>query len=134
MPSHIVLGGVLVSDGIEIKTVRANLHISAYYTAIPRNPVANIVFDHTGQVIRAELSVTSGFADIDGPVLNSLYLWRATGQRISRLPPGETYTLYGMRLLFRPEPLDPPSQQDNTPPDQRNQNENQNEKQGTSRQ
>lgn len=102
MPDHVVLGRVLVSDGIEIKTTRPRFNISTLFTASPRNPVATIVFDKTGQVVRAELILSSGFADIDSPILNSLYEWRASGKKLQNLK-SDTFTLYQMKLLLVPE-------------------------------
>lgn len=99
MPDQIVLGKVLVSDGIEIKTVRPRFHISTLFTASPRNPVATIVFDKSGQVIRAELLISSGFADIDSPILNSLYRWRASGKKLEDHK-SDTFTIYHMKLLL----------------------------------
>lgn len=99
MPDQIVLGRVLVSDGIEIKTVRPRFNISTLFTATPRNPVATIVFDKTGQVVRAELVLSSGFADIDSPILNSLYRWRASGKKLEDHK-SATFTIHNMKLLL----------------------------------
>lgn len=99
MPDRIVLGKVLVSDGIEIKTARANINISTLYTAWPRNPVATIVFDKTGQVVHAQIIRSSGFADVDSPVLNSLYRWRASGKKLQEHK-SDTFTIAHMTLLF----------------------------------
>jgi hypothetical protein len=102
----VVLGRVLVSNGIEIKTVRPHFHIATIYTAAPRNPTARLVFDKTGQVIKAVLTRSSGYPDIDSPILNSLYEWRATGKKLQQLK-SDTLVLDDLHLLIVDEPDQP---------------------------
>lgn len=53
---------------------------------MPHNPIAKVVFDHhDGRVIKAELVRSSGYPNVDGPVLASLYRWRAAGKRLAQL-------------------------------------------------
>ncbi len=74
-------GQVLVGPGLEVKTFRPNWSAAALFT-IPRNPRAVITFDLDGTVLQADLLTSTGFDNIDGPLLSSLYRWRATGKRL----------------------------------------------------
>ena len=79
-------GGVLVGEGIEIKTVRPRFSVVTRVSVLPRNPMALVVFDHEdGRVIEAKLITSSGYPNVDGPVLASLYQWRATGLKLDEL-------------------------------------------------
>jgi|GEM_PF-3565251 len=90
------IGGVLVSEGIEIKTVlpdispvtmsflfvpgdRSNRALSA-----PTVPKVLIIFGTDGKVLDAKIVKTSGFTNIDAPILSSLYKWRASGELLTR--------------------------------------------------
>lgn len=115
MPDRVVLGRVLVSDGVEVKTAIPHYNISTLYTASPRNPIANIIFDNTGQVLHAELSRSSGFMDVDGPILSSLYKWRASGEKIRKLKDKDTFIIHGMTLLLVDEPEAKPEAQNASP-------------------
>ena len=47
-----------------------------------------LTFDPDGTVRGAELRTSTGFDNIDGPLLSSLYAWTATGPRLSEEPGG----------------------------------------------
>lgn len=82
-PLPIIPGRVIAGEGLEIKTVHPRFSTVATVSSIPRNPEARIVFDHkTGEVIEAELTRSSDYPNIDGPILASLYRWRAQGSRL----------------------------------------------------
>jgi hypothetical protein len=77
-------GGVLVGEGLEIKTTVPRFSMVTRVSAAPRNPVVTLLFDPmTGRVIRVQFVETSGYADVDGPVQASLYQWRATGSKLA---------------------------------------------------
>ena len=78
-------GAVITGRGIEIKPVVPRITTVARFV-IPRNPVAKLRFDNkSGQVIFAELTTSTGYENWDGPVLASLYEWRATGKLLKQL-------------------------------------------------
>ena len=82
--SEIKPGRVLTSDGIEIKTVQPRFSVVTRVSALPNNPVARLVFDpRDGSVIDVTLVQSSGYPNVDGPVLASLYKWRAVGKRLA---------------------------------------------------
>lgn len=78
-------GRVLAADGIEIKTVRPDFSLSTRLTSMPFNPVVRITFNPDGSVYEATIIQSSGYNDVDGPLLTSLYRWRAGGERIAKL-------------------------------------------------
>jgi hypothetical protein len=92
------LGNVVASRGIEIKTVRPRISIATRYTATPRNPHVRVVFDRQGQVLLAEITRSSGYADIDGPILNALYAWRASGKMLQEMK-SSTFEWRGIILM-----------------------------------
>ncbi len=93
-------GGVLVGNGIEIKTARLKPGIAATGFALPNNPVALLIFDqHNGSVIKAKLLNSTGYDDWDGPIIASLYKWRATGPRLGEL--GRPFEFRVKLLLVR---------------------------------
>ncbi|MEM1108034.1 MAG: hypothetical protein AAGH99_05005 [Planctomycetota bacterium] len=76
-------GQVLVGPGLEVKTFRPNWSAAARFN-IPRNPRVTITFDPDGSVLQADLITSTGFDNIDGPLLSSLYRWQAKGQRLEQ--------------------------------------------------
>ncbi|MEO1235170.1 MAG: hypothetical protein AAFX76_00120 [Planctomycetota bacterium] len=79
-------GGVLVGPGLEVRTFRPRFSAAARVSAIPRNPVAVITFDPAdGTVLDARLETSTGFDNVDAPILTSLYRWVATGSRLERM-------------------------------------------------
>ncbi len=78
-------GSVLVGKGITVKPIRPYFSPVARYTAVPNNPEAEITFNHSGKVIDARLTASSGADNIDAPILRSLYQWKASGEQIDAL-------------------------------------------------
>ncbi len=84
--NSVVPGGVLVGEGIRIKTALPRFSVVTRVSAVPHNPIAKILFNpQDGHVIEAKLIRSSGYPNVDGPVLASLYKWRASGQRLADL-------------------------------------------------
>ncbi|MEM9417443.1 MAG: hypothetical protein AAGA25_00130 [Planctomycetota bacterium] len=77
-------GDVLVGPGIEVKTFRPQWSAAARFT-IPRNPKVVITFDPDGTVREATLITSTGFDNVDGPLLSSLYRWKATGKQLEKI-------------------------------------------------
>ncbi len=78
-------GAVVTGQGIEIKTVVPRISVIARMSIIPRNPVVKVTFDRTGQVSTARFIRNTGYENWDGPVLASLYQWRASGKRLKEI-------------------------------------------------
>ncbi|MBB6430628.1 CARDB domain-containing protein [Algisphaera agarilytica] len=77
-------GQVLVGPGIEIKTFRPQWSAAARF-ALPRNPKVVITFDPDGTVLEAAFITSTGFDNVDGPLLSSLYRWKATGKSLQEI-------------------------------------------------
>lgn len=77
-------GEVVTHQGVVIKTITAQFSPVARYTSVPRNPVIRLVFDKEGNVVEAKFILSSGYANIDGPIISSLYKWKATGKFADR--------------------------------------------------
>lgn len=92
-------GKPLAARGIEIKTRRPVFPELTRLTSAPANPIVEILFDRTGVPRKARVLKSSGDPRIDGPVIDSLYRWRASGESLTRLRDGETLRIE-MRLLL----------------------------------
>lgn len=84
-------GQVLAAQGLQINTIAPRFTPVAQYSSAPSNPDVLVVFNKQGQVIKAEIPKTSGYKNIDGPLLASLYKWSAQGDLLKKVP--ETLTL-----------------------------------------
>lgn len=85
-------GKPLAARGLDIKTIRPQWSHYTRLTASPRNPIAEIRFDRDGRVYNARLLRSTGRDDVDGPLIDSLYRWRAEGkelEQLSQTPEGE---------------------------------------------
>jgi outer membrane biosynthesis protein TonB len=89
---RVVPGRVEARHGLEIQTVAPRFSIPARFTA-PRNPVAEVVFNRHGEVVDARLTRSTGYENVDGPILASLYRWRAKGERIEQMQGTLTITV-----------------------------------------
>jgi len=74
-------GAVIAADGIEIKTKALRPSAIARLT-IPRNPKVSVTFDKHGEVTNAQIVRSTGFDNVDSPILAALYQWKATGPRV----------------------------------------------------
>ncbi len=83
-------GKPLARKGVEVKTRRPELPILTRLTTFPQNPICEIIFGRDGVPVTCRILQSSGYPDIDGPVLDALYRWRAKGSQLDKLPPGKT--------------------------------------------
>ena len=88
-PSMWRSGKLLVRKGLEIKTKKPELPILTRLTTSPGNPVCEVLFGKDGVPVSCKILQSSGFADIDGPVLDALWRWRAKGSQLDKLAPGK---------------------------------------------
>ena len=91
-PSMWRSGKPLARKGLEIKTKKPELPILTRLTTSPGNPVCEVLFGKDGVPVSCKILQSSGFADIDGPVTDALYRWRAKGSQLEKLAPGKTLT------------------------------------------
>ena len=92
-------GKPLAARGLDIKTKRPVFPELTSLTARPVNPVVEIFFDRRGVPRRVNLLRGSGDARVDGPVVDAIYRWRASGAELSRLEGEELFRLE-MRILL----------------------------------
>lgn len=83
-------GKPLARKGVEVKTRKPELPILTRLTTSPANPVCEIIFGRDGVPVTCRILQSSGYPDIDGPVLDALYRWRAKGSQLDKLAPGKT--------------------------------------------
>ncbi len=96
----------LARKGLEIKTVRPRWSTTTLLTRLPRNPVVMISFGKDGRVDRAEFIrhegrvLNTGSREVDEPLLNAVYKWRATGKELETLTDGDTVS-FAIRVVLR---------------------------------
>jgi len=94
-------GAVLTRRGLRIKTIRPRFSAVTQVSAVPANPLVRVSFNREGQVISARFIRSTGYADVDGPILASLYRWSAAGALLRTLD--ERITIQ-VRLILLPGP------------------------------
>jgi TonB family protein len=80
------MGKPIAGKGLEIKTVRPRFTQYTRIMTAPQSPVFRIHFRKDGTVERVETLRSSGVADVDRPVIDAIYKWRAVGEELGRLP------------------------------------------------
>lgn len=83
------LGKPLAAHGLEIRTVRPRFSHFTRLTARPRDPLLRIQFDHLGRVYDVEVIRSSGNEDVDRNLRDAAFQWRAAGEPLAKLRPGE---------------------------------------------
>jgi len=79
------LGKPIAAQGLEILTVAPRFSHYTRITAAPRDPVVRVNFGKNGRARSVELLRSSGVRDVDRPILDAVYQWRARGQQLERL-------------------------------------------------
>lgn len=85
-PIKIRFGQTVAGEGIEIVTRKLNRPVFTKLTRViawPSNPTLNATFDAAGKVVEVKIIKSSGFDDVDEPVRNMVYSWRARGPKLS---------------------------------------------------
>lgn len=72
-------GEVVARKGLRINTVVPRYSAIARRTAAPGNPIALVSFDRTGKVVNVRLLRSTGYDNIDGPLVTAMYKWSAEG-------------------------------------------------------
>lgn len=73
-------GQVVTAQGIQLNPAMPDIALVARLTSRPHaNPQATLTFDTDGVVIQVELTRSTGLDNWDGPIVSSLYRWRAVG-------------------------------------------------------
>lgn len=99
-------GRPVAAEGLDITPVVPEWNISTRLSSLPRNPVVQIEFAKDGRVRRVGfIGEGTGYRDVDGPLLDAIYRWRAKGEALDRLPQGDpeaTVSLTMRIVLVRP--------------------------------
>jgi len=83
-------GAPIAHKGVEILTRRPELPILTRLTTRPLHPVADLFFDNQGKPVSVKIVQSSGYPDdIDQPVIDALFRWRAKGTQLAHLPEGK---------------------------------------------
>lgn len=95
------LGRPVARPGLQIQTSYARFSVSAMVLNKPRSPLVRITFGRSGKVLRASFvgGQTTGSADVDKPLLDSLYRWSARGKDLLTIPADDPDA--GVTLTFR---------------------------------
>jgi hypothetical protein len=99
-------GRPIAAKGMSIKTRRPRFTTLTMVTVRPNNPIVEIEFAKDGRPKRYEFVRepsgrirNSGARDIDGPILDAIAGWRASGGPLDNLREGDTVTIR-MRLVL----------------------------------
>jgi hypothetical protein len=82
------LGAPVETRGLKLITVRPKFSSFTRATVRPTPPRITIHFDHRGVATKVVLDRSSGSSDVDQPVINAAYRWRAEGAAIDALEAG----------------------------------------------
>jgi len=96
-----ILGKPLAAQGLDIQTVRPRWSDRTLIMARPRNPTVQIRFNHAGKVVKASIQESTGDKDVDRPLLDAIYQWRATGERLGELIEGDDSSTVTVTLAIR---------------------------------
>lgn len=83
-------GRPIAARGLNIKTRKPKFTVLTLVTTTPRNPVVEVKFDREGKPASYGFVTNSGFADIDGPILDAIAGWRASGKPLEKLKNKDT--------------------------------------------
>ncbi len=98
---QLTLGKPLSAQGLTIKPRKPKFTMLTLLTSVPRNPSAELRFRRDGKPARVRLLKSSGDPRIDESVINSLYRWRASGEKLRELKPGQTIPVR-IRIILNP--------------------------------
>lgn len=95
-------GRVQAGRGLNIITRRADFTNTTLLTAPPRDTMIRISFQKSGKVKRAEFvnGSATGNPNVDDPLMNAIYRWRASGKDLQALGVEETLSVV-VRVTFK---------------------------------
>ena len=99
-PENWRAGRPLAAHGLEIRTRRPVLTELTLLTVRYGNPLVKISFGSNGRPRTAVILESSGDRRVDEPILDSLFRWRAKGERLRQLEDGETADIT-LRIMMR---------------------------------
>lgn len=101
-PVEIEWGKPIAAKGLEILTRKKGPNYSAYTRVAtrPSNPFVEISFGPDGAVRYVDVLKSSGVRDVDRPLVDAIYTWRARGERVDRLAAGDVVKVR-LRIVIR---------------------------------
>jgi len=80
-------GRVVAGKGLRIRTIKPRFSVTTQLVAQPKNAVVRVRFGRAGRVVKAGFlpGRGTGYPDVDGPLLDAIYRWTATGEALARL-------------------------------------------------
>lgn len=78
-------GKVLARQGLRIQTAVPRFDPVAIWSSIPSNPVVRLTFNNKGDAVNAVVVKSTGYPNIDAPILASLYKWKAQGKKLEQI-------------------------------------------------
>lgn len=100
-------GRPAAGEGIEVMPRRPVWGPTIAAVAMPRSPTVLVEFDRTGRVRKASFVkengklLSTGSAEVDRVLLNSVYNWRAKGAKIEALPAEGPGSRFRLRMHIR---------------------------------
>jgi len=79
-------GEPLAGKGLRVFTVTPKYSITTRMTARPKNAIVLITFGRDGKVLKAVLKQSTGYDDVDKPLVEAVYRWTAKGESLSKIP------------------------------------------------
>lgn len=79
-------GHPVAAKGLEIVTRRPVFSKVTRVTAFPKNPTVEVTFGRDGRVNKVRLLESSGYSEVDQPVLDAVYAWTARGEALRKIP------------------------------------------------
>lgn len=92
-------GRPLAARGITLKPARPRFTTLNLLDGIGRNPIGELVFGRDGVPQSARLIRSTGNSGVDEAIRNALFRWRASGEPLEKLKPGQTVTIR-LRLIM----------------------------------
>jgi hypothetical protein len=96
-------GHPAAAQGLDITTKRPNFTRLTRVTAYPGNPLLKVTFNAQGIVTKVILLESSGVPDVDEPVINAIYEWKAKGKALAELTSADPDSgiTFNVRILLR---------------------------------
>jgi hypothetical protein len=92
-------GKPLAAKGIELRPVRPRFTTLNLLDGIARNPIGELVIGRDGVPQVARIVRSTGNPGVDEAIRSALFKWRASGDQLEKLKPGQTVTIR-LRLVM----------------------------------
>ncbi|MCA9278711.1 MAG: hypothetical protein H6815_11025 [Phycisphaeraceae bacterium] len=95
-------GKPLSAEGVRITTYKPKFTTTTLLSTSPSNPIVDITFGSNGEVVRRGVRFVgrgTGYPDVDRPLIEAMYLWKATGRKIDELRETETLSIKILVIL-----------------------------------